>query len=177
MPTISEMHQGKKIPAEIISFYHFGTIIGIAISQISTSPIWMHKEFYCFGTSPGHPSILFGFLWSLLIIFCQYYYEIRDNCQTLILEQEIDFIFTLSKKNKNKRNKTWSSVSNSTSVLPFIPYPLTPTPCSLSPRTVPFMKFRWGLSFLSFSLSFLWLSPAKVKSTHSPRPKTGVWQY
>ena len=34
--------------------------------------------------------------------------------------------------------KTWSSVSNSTSVLPFIPYPLSliPTPCSLSPSTV-----------------------------------------
>ena len=36
-------------------------------------------------------------------------------------------------------------------------------------------KFRWGLlSFLS--LLWLWLSPVKIKSTPSPRPKTGVWQ-
>ena len=62
---------------------------------------------------------------------------------------------------------------------PLRSYPLSliPTPCSLFPSTVPFAKFRWGLlSFLSF-LSLLWLlSPAKVKSTPSPRPKTGVWQ-
>ena len=61
-------------------------------------------------------------------------------------------------KAKKLRNKTWSSVSNSTSVLPFIlynfslfpfpfsliPYPLSliHTPCSLSPGTVPFTKFR-----------------------------------
>ena len=74
--------------------------------------------------------------------------------------------------------KTWSSVSNSTLILPFIPYPfplsLIPTPCFLSPSTVPFTKFRWGL--LSFLRLWLWLSPAKVKSTPSPRPKTGVWQ-
>ena len=61
-----------------------------------------------------------------------------------------------------------------------IPYliSLIPTPCSLSPSTVPFTKFRWGLlSFLSFlSFLLLWLSPAKVKSTPSPRLKTGVWQ-
>ena len=75
---------------------------------------------------------------------------------------------------KKKRNKTWSSVSNSTLVLPFIPYHLSliPTPCSLSPSTVPFTKFRWGLLWLWL----LWLSQAKVKSTPSPRPKTGVWQ-
>ena len=56
--------------------------------------------------------------------------------------------------NLNK-NKTWSSVSNSTMVLPFIPYPfslitypLSLIPCSLSPITVPFTKFRWGLLWL-----------------------------
>ena len=59
--------------------------------------------------------------------------------------------------------------------LSLIPYPLSLIPCSLSPSTVPFTKFRWGL--LSFLwLWLLWLSPAKVKSTPNPRPKTGVWQ-
>ena len=51
---------------------------------------------------------------------------------------------------------------------------LIPTHCPLSPRTVPFKKFRWGLLFL---LLLLLLSQAKVKSAPSPRPKTGVWQY
>ena len=61
-----------------------------------------------------------------------------------------------------------------------VPYPLSLTPSfwSLSPSTVPFNRFRWGL-FLSslLSLSLLLLSQVKVKSTPSPRPKTGVWQY
>ena len=64
-----------------------------------------------------------------------------------------------------------SPIAYPLSLIPYTLY-LIPTPCSLSPSTVPFTKFRWGLSF-SF-LWFLWLSPAKVKST--PSPKTGVWQ-
>ena len=63
---------------------------------------------------------------------------------------------------------------------PLRSYPLSLIPCSLSPSTVPFTKFRWGLlSFLWLWLLWfwlLWLSPAKVKSTPNPRPKTGVWQ-
>ena len=60
---------------------------------------------------------------------------------------------------------------------PFRSYPLSliHTPCSLFPSTVLFTKFRCGilLWLLWFLLS---LSQAKVKSTPSPRPKTGVWQ-
>ena len=70
------------------------------------------------------------------------------------------------------------------SVFPFslslIPHLISiiPTPCCLSPSTVLFMKFRWGLLlFLSLLFLWLWLSQAKVKSTPSPRPRTGVWQY
>ena len=61
------------------------------------------------------------------------------------------------------KNKTWSSVSNSTEdfTLIFIN--------SLSPHIVPFKKFRLG--FLSLSLLLL-LSQAKVNSTPSPRPNT-----
>ena len=51
---------------------------------------------------------------------------------------------------------------------------LIPYPCSLSLSTVPFEKFMWGL-FLSMLLLSL-LSQVKVKSTPSPRPKSGVWQ-
>ena len=40
----------------------------------------------------------------------------------------------------------------------------------ISYRGVPFQKFRWG--FLSFLLSLLLLSQAKVRSTPSPGPET-----
>ena len=53
--------------------------------------------------------------------------------------------------------------------LSFMPYllPLIPIFCSISPSTVPFKKFRWGL-LLSLSL----LSKVKERSTPSPRSKT-----
>ena len=70
------------------------------------------------------------------------------------------------------KNKTWSSVSNSTYILSLIDYPLflipypislisyplslIPTPCSLSPRTVPFLhllgKCRNGHTFCGANL-------------------------
>ena len=50
--------------------------------------------------------------------------------------------------------------------LGLIHYPLSliPTPWSLSPSTVPFQKFRWGLFFLSLFLLFL-LSLLLLSST------------
>ena len=70
---------------------------------------------------------------------------------------------TPSMRKVDNEEKIWTTRLGLQCQNPLIPYPL-------SPSTVPFTKFRWGLWFL-------WLSQAKVKSTPSPRPKTGVWQY
>ena len=60
---------------------------------------------------------------------------------------------------KSYLNKTWSSVLNST-----YPLSLIPTPCSLSPSTVPFKKFMWWFFFFSLLLLLLLPSKSKVNS-------------
>ena len=77
-----------------------------------------------------------------IYVFYKAYIKVMKHSKKLELKQ---VRFSFIHISKNKFDKTWSSVSNSTSVLPLIP-----TPCSFSPSTVPFNKFRWGLLFLLF---------------------------
>ena len=54
-------------------------------------------------------------------------------------------------------------------ILSLIPYTLSPisTPCSISPSTVPFTKFRWGLLLSLLSLLLSLLSKPQLNHNHN----------
>ena len=80
---------------------------------------------------------------------------------------------------ESKLNKTWSSVSNSTSVLPIIPFPFTlyPYPLSHIPYPISHIPYLLSLPLVPYPL-FLSrnLGEGYCDCDCCDWPKTGLWQ-
>ena len=101
--------------------------------------------------------------------------RLLDSFFMSVFNTKLYIIYHLNFKIKTTSKETRLGLLYQTPLWSY-PISLIPTTWSLSPSTVLFTKFRWGLFLSLFLLSLsllLLLSQAKVESTPSPRPKTG----